>query len=596
MKKLLTGNEAIAQGAFENGVRFASAYPGTPSTEILENLSTFKEIDAEWAPNEKTALEAAIGASLAGARSMASMKHVGVNVAADPLFAVSYTGINSALVLISADEPGQHSSQNEQDNRHYARAAKIPMLEPSDSQECKDMMGTALELSEKFDTPFLIRMTTRVCHSKGIVECGERKEVPLVPYVRNPDKYITVPAFSRKRRVIVEKRSEELLAYSEQTPLNRIEWQRDKKIGVVTSGVCYHYAREVFGDTVSYLKLGFTWPLPINKIREFCSQLQEIYVIEENDSYLEEMVLMYGYYPNPKGKNVLPHYGEMLPEVIRKSFLGESKPLIPYDETRLVPRPPSFCAGCPHRGFFYELGRRKDVIITNDIGCYGLGYAEPFNAQDFNMCMGSAFSVGHGAQKIFKTIPGFGKKTVALLGDSTFFHTGMNSLLEAVYNNSDLVCVILDNAITGMTGHQNNPGNGLNAKGEIATRTSIEAVVKALGVKHIRTVNPNNLKEMKAAFDWAIGLDELAVIITRWPCVLKRITAEEKETFDNPFSTKCVVDETKCIGCKLCIKSGCPALSFETAVKKAKIDPVQCVGCEVCNQLCPKNAIVKEEK
>jgi indolepyruvate ferredoxin oxidoreductase alpha subunit len=596
MKKLLTGNEAIAQGAFENGVRFASAYPGTPSTEILENLAAFKEIDAEWAPNEKTALEAAIGASLAGARSMASMKHVGVNVAADPLFAVSYTGINGALVLISADEPGQHSSQNEQDNRHYARAAKIPLLEPGDSQECKNMMGTALELSEKFDTLVMIRMTTRVCHSKGIVECGERKEVPLVPYIKKPGKYITVPAFSKKRRVIVEERSAELLACSEQTPLNRIEWQHDKKIGVVTSGVCYYYAREVFGDSVSYLKLGFTWPLPVNKIREFCSHLEEIYVIEENDSYLEEAVLMYGYYPNPKGKNVLPHYGEMLPEVIRKSFLGESKPLIPYDETSLVPRPPTLCAGCPHRGFYYELARRKDVVITNDIGCYALGYAEPFNAEDFNMCMGSAFSVGHGAQKIFKTIPGFGKKTVALLGDSTFFHTGMNSLLEAVYNGSNLVCVILDNAITGMTGHQNNPGNGLNAKGEIATRTSIEAVVKALGVKHLRTVNPNNLKEMKDALDWAIGLDELAVIVTRWPCVLKRITADLKATFNNPFTTTCIVDESKCIGCKLCIKSGCPALCFETAAKKAKIDPVQCVGCEVCNQICPKDAIVKEER
>jgi indolepyruvate ferredoxin oxidoreductase alpha subunit len=592
MKKLLTGNEAIAQGAFEYGVRFASAYPGTPSTEILENLATFKEIDAEWAPNEKTALEAAIGASIAGARSMASMKHVGVNVAADPLFAVAYTGINGGLVLISADEPGQHSSQNEQDNRNYARMAKVPMLEPAGSQECKDMMGTALELSEKFDTPVLIRTTTRVCHSKGIVECGERKEVPLVPYERKIDKYVTVPAISRERRKVVEKRTEELLVYAEQTPLNFIEWN-DKKTGVIASGVCYYYAREVFGDSVSYLKLGFTWPLPVKKIAEFCSQVEEIYVIEENDEYIEEAVRILNF--SPRGKNVLPHYGELMPEVIRKSYLGETKPLIPYDPARLVPRPPALCAGCPHRGFFYELGRRKDVIITSDIGCYALAYAEPYNAEDFNMCMGSAFSVGHGAQKIFRTIPGFGKKTVALLGDSTFFHTGMNALLEAVYNDSDLVCVILDNAITGMTGHQNNPGNGLNAKGEIAARTSIEAVVEALGAKHIRTVNPNNLKEMKDAFDWAVGLDELSVIITRWPCVLKRITAEEKEIYNDPFTATCTVDEAKCIGCKLCLKSGCPALSFETAVKKAKIDPVQCVGCEVCNQICPKDAIIMEE-
>jgi indolepyruvate ferredoxin oxidoreductase alpha subunit len=593
MKKLLTGDEAIAEGAYEYGVRFASAYPGTPSTEILETLTSYKEIYAEWAPNEKTALEAAIGASLAGARSLASMKHVGVNVAADALFTVSYTGVNGGLVLISADEPGQHSSQNEQDNRNYARAAKIPLLEPGDSQECKDMIGTALELSEKYDTLVLVRVTTRTCHSKGIVECGERKEIPLVPYEKKASKYVTVPAFSRKRREVVEKRTEDLLAYAEQTPLNFVEWN-DKKIGVISSGVCHYYAREVFGPKVSYLKLGFTWPLPLKKIQDFCSQVQEIYVIEENDLYIEEAVRMLGF--SPKGKSVLPHYGELMPEVIRKSFLDESKPLVPYDAARVVPRPPALCAGCPHRGFFYEVGRRKDVVISGDIGCYALGYAEPYNAMDFNMCMGGAFSVGHGAQKIFKTIPGFNKKVVALLGDSTFFHTGMNSLLEVVYNNSDTVCVILDNAITGMTGHQNNPGNGLNARGEIATKVSIEAVVKALGVKNIKTVDPNNLKEMKDALDWAIGLTEPSVIITRWPCVLKRITAEEKETYSNPFTTVCAVDESQCIGCKLCLKSGCPAIGFDEKAKKAKIDPVQCVGCRVCNQICPKDAIAQEEK
>jgi indolepyruvate ferredoxin oxidoreductase alpha subunit len=509
------------------------------------------------------------------------------------LFTVSYTGVNGGLVLISADEPGQHSSQNEQDNRNYARAAKIPLLEPADSQECKDMIGTALELSENYDTLVLVRVTTRTCHSKGIVECGERQEVPLVPYEKKTSKYVTVPAFSKKRRDVVEKRTENLLAYAEQTPLNFIEWN-NKKIGVIASGVCYYYAREVFGANVSYLKLGFTWPLPLKKIRDFCSQVEEIYVIEENDSYIEEAVSMLGF--SPKGKSVLPHYGELMPEVIRKSFLGETRPLIPYDTTRVVPRPPALCAGCPHRGFFYEAGRRKDVVISGDIGCYALGYAEPYNAIDFNMCMGGAFSVGHGAQKIFKTIPGFNKKVVALLGDSTFFHTGMNSLLEVVYNNSDTVCVILDNAITGMTGHQNNPGNGLNARGEIATRVSIEAVVKALGVKHIKTVNPNKLNEMKDALDWAIGLNEPSVIITRWPCVLKRITAEEKQTYSNPFTRVCAVDESRCIGCKLCLKSGCPALGFDATAKKAKIDPVQCVGCGVCNQICPKEAIAEEEK
>jgi indolepyruvate ferredoxin oxidoreductase alpha subunit len=593
MKRLLTGNEAIAQGAWEAGVRFASAYPGTPSTEILETLTSYTEIDAEWAPNEKTALEAAIGASLAGARSMASMKHVGVNVAADALFTVSYTGINGGLVLISADEPGQHSSQNEQDNRNYAKAAKIPLLEPSDSQECKDMMGTALKLSEDYDTPVLIRMTTRVCHSKGIVECGERKEIPLIPYEKKVSKYVTVPAFSKKRREVVETRGEALLAYAEKTPLNFIEWN-DRKIGVIASGVCYYYAREVFGANASYLKLGFTWPLPLELMRKFCSQVQEVVVIEENDAYLEEAVLTLGF--PVRGKNALPHYGELMPEVIRRAFLGETKPLIPYDAGRVVPRPPGLCTGCPHRGFFYELGRRKDVVVSGDIGCYALGFAEPYNAMDFNMCMGGAFSVGHGAQKIFKTIPGFNKKVVAVIGDSTFFHTGMNALLEVVYNNSDTVCVVLDNAITGMTGHQNNPGSGLNARGEIAAKTSIEAVVKALGVTHVKAVNPNKLDETRAALDWAIGLDEPSVIITRWPCVLKRLTAEEKETFDHPFTFACRVDEDRCIGCKGCLKSGCPALQFKAALKKAAIDPALCVGCGVCGQICPKGAMVQQEE
>jgi indolepyruvate ferredoxin oxidoreductase alpha subunit len=592
MKKLLTGNEAIAQGAWEFCVRFASAYPGTPSTEILEVLAAGGEIEAEWAPNEKTALEAAIGASLAGARSLASMKHVGLNVAADALFTVSYTGITGGLVLISADEPGQHSSQNEQDNRNYAKAAKIPMLEPSDSQECKDMMGIALEISEKYDTPVLIRMTTRICHSKGIVECGERREVPLIPYKKQISKYITVPAFMKKRREVIEKRGEDLLAYAEKNPLNFIEWN-DKKIGVISSGVCYYYAREVFGRGVSYLKLGFTWPLPLELIREFCSRVSEIYVIEENDPYIEEAVRMAGFLA--KKKNPLPRYGELMPELIRKAFLGETKPLIPHDTARVVPRPPTFCAGCPHRGFFYELGRRNDVVAVGDIGCYSLGFAEPYNALDFNMCMGSAFSVGHGARKIFKTIPGFNKKVVALLGDSTFFHTGMNSLLEVVYNNSDTVCVILDNAITGMTGHQNNPGSGLNARGEITARIAIEAVVKALGITRIRIINPNNLDETRAALDWAMGLHEPSVIISRWPCVLKRISPEEKEAFDYPFTTANAVDESRCIGCKLCLTCGCPALSFKPAVKKVEIASGVCVGCGVCGRICPKAAIIKEE-
>jgi indolepyruvate ferredoxin oxidoreductase alpha subunit len=592
MKQLLTGNEAIARGAWEGGVHFASAYPGTPSTEILENLAGYGDIDAEWAPNEKTALEAAIGAAVAGGRSISAMKHVGVNVAADPLFTFSYTGTNGGIVLVSADEPGQHSSQNEQDNRNYAKFAKIPMLEPSDSQECKDMVMQALEISETFDCPVLLRTTTRINHSKSAVECGERKERPIKTYIKDIRKYITVPAFAREMRKKVEERTEKLLEFSETTSLNRIE-NGGKKIGIIVSGMCYNYAREVFGDTVSYLKLGFTWPLPSRLIRSFCQSLETIYVIEENDAYIEEAVAMLGF--SCKGKNSLPHFGELTPDVIRTAILGQARDAIAFDTSLVIPRPPTLCAGCPHRGFFYETGLRKDIVVFGDIGCYTLGFSEPYNAMDFNFCMGASFSAGHGAQKIFNRITGNDKRVVAVLGDSTFFHTGMNSLLEVVYNNSNTVCVILDNAITGMTGHQNNPGNGLNARGEIANRTSIEEVVKALGVKNIAVINPNDITEVKKTLDWALAFNEPSVIITRWPCALKRITAAEKKEYQNPFATTCLVDEAKCVGCKICIRSGCPAISFCAQTKKAGIDPAQCVGCTVCKQLCPKEAIAVKE-
>lgn len=594
MKKLLTGNEAIARGAWECGVLFASAYPGTPSTEILENLATYDEIDAEWAPNEKVAMEAAIGASIAGARSMAAMKHVGVNVAADPMFTFSYTGVNGGMILVTADEPGQHSSQNEQDNRGYAKMAKMPMLEPSDSQECKDMISVGMEISEQFDTPLLVRVTTRVCHSKSIVTCKDRKEVGVKEYKKDIHKYVTVPAFARKRRVVVEERMKNLLAYSESTPLNRVE-MNSTKIGVIASGMCYCYAKEVFGDTASYLKLGFTWPLPIQKIKEFCELVDVVYVIEENDPYIEETVLMAGFADKLKGKDTLPPYGELTPDVLRKFIFGQSSPTIDYDRDKIVARPPTLCAGCPHRGFFYELGRRKNVVVSSDIGCYSLAFAEPYNAVDSNICMGAGFSTGHGMQRIFSHTGNKDKRVVGVMGDSTFFHTGIASLLEVVYNDSNTVCVILDNAITGMTGHQNNPGNGLNAKGEIANSTSIEEVARACGVKNVRIVNPNDLAMVKGALDWALALNEPSVIITRWPCVLKRITKTEKEEFHNPFTTTSKVNTEKCIGCKICLRSGCPALSFQAKDKKAGIDPVQCVGCGVCNQICPKSAIEKEE-
>ena len=595
MKTLLTGNEAFARGAWEAGVMFASAYPGTPSSEIMANLATYDEIDAEWAPNEKVAVEAAIGASMAGARAMASMKHVGVNVATDPLFTFSYTGVNGGFVFISADEPGQHSSQNEQDNRNYAKMMKIPMLEPSDSQECLDMIKLGFEISEQFDTPVLIRATTRICHSKSIVECGERIVPDIIEYKKQIEKYVTVPAIARMRRAAVEARTEKLLEYTENSPLNYAEII-DPKTAVIASGVCFQYAKEIFGDSVSYLKLGYTWPLPMKKIRDFCEKFETIYIIEENDAYIEEAVMMLGFESKIKGKNILPHFGELMPDVLRKFIFGQANPLIDYERGKIVARPPTLCAGCPHRGFFYELGRRKDALITSDIGCYSLAYTEPYNAGDSNLCMGAGYSNAHGVQRVFSKIGKTDLRAVGIMGDSTFFHSGITSMLEVVYNNSKSILIVLDNAITGMTGHQNNPGNGLNAKGEIANSTSIEAVTRALGMKNVAVINPNDLKSVRETLNWAFALDEPSVIITRWPCVLKQITKAEIEEFGNPFKSKYTVDTETCNGCKLCLRSGCPAITVDKDLKKARINPVQCVGCSVCSQICNRQSIVKEEK
>ncbi len=592
MKLLMTGNEAIARGAYEAGVKFASAYPGTPSTEILENVAIYKEnIVAEWATNEKVALEAAIGGSIAGARTMASMKHVGVNVAADPLF--SYIGVNGGMVLITADEPGMHSSQNEQDNRNYAKFAKIAMFEPATSQEAKDMFKEAFEISEKYDTPVLFRVTTRLCHSKGIVECSDRVEVPIKEYIKNPQKNLTVPAHARVRRVDIEERMKKLLDYSNNTHLNNYE-MNDTKIGIVASGICYTYAKEVFKDDASYMKLGFTNPMPIDKIKEFASKVDEIYVIEENDPFIEEQLKA----NNIKchGKDIFPSYGEMTPDVIRKALFGKTNDTIEYNKELVVNRPPGLCAGCPHRGFFYELGKRKNVMVTGDIGCYTLGFAPPYNAMDTTICMGASLSSAHGAQKVFNMKENNKMRVVGVLGDSTFFHTGINSLLDVVYNKGNSISVILDNRITGMTGHQQNPGTGYTLQGDVTSEVNIEELVKACGVKHIRTINPNNLSQVKETLDWAFNLEEPSVIITRWPCALKRFSKQDIEEFNNPFTSKCSVDTDKCIGCKLCMKTGCPAISFKSEEKLVCIDKNQCVGCEVCSQVCPKDAISKEGK
>lgn len=594
MKKLMTGNEAVARGAWEAGVKYASAYPGTPSTEILENTALYKEdILAEWAPNEKVALEAAIGGSIAGARSFSAMKHVGVNVAADPLFTFGYTGVNAGMVLISADEPGQHSSQNEQDNRNYAKAAKIAMMEPSDSQEAKDMMIAAFDISEKFNTPILYRMTTRVCHSKSAVECNDRKEIGIKPYERNIQKFLTVPAFSQVLRVKLEDRLVALKEFSNTTELNYII-DNGSKIGVIASGGAYIYAREVFGDTANYLKIGFSYPLPDKKMAEFAKSVDTLYVIEENDPFLEDEVRRLGF--DCKGKNLFPAYGEMTPDVIRKAVYGKTMETIAYEKEMVVPRPPTLCAGCPHRGFFFELGKRKDVMISGDIGCYTLGFADPYNAMDTTIVMGGSMSIGHGAQQVFNMEGATKKRVVSVLGDSTFFHTGMNSLLDVVYNGSNSINVILDNRITGMTGHQENPGSGYTLQGKPTQEVSIEAVVRSFGIKNVITVDPNNLKEMRTAFDTAFASNEMWVIITRYPCVLKKFSAEDKEEFTGAFTEKCFVEVDKCIGCKLCTKTGCPAICFDKEAKKSYIDPAMCVGCTVCLQVCPKQAIVKGGK
>ena len=594
MKKLMTGNEAIARGAYEAGVKYASAYPGTPSTEILENIALYKDdIVAEWAPNEKVALESAAGGAFAGARTLASMKHVGLNVAADPLFTVAYTGINGGFVVITADEPGMHSSQNEQDNRNYAKSAKVPLLEPSTSQEAKDMMKMAYEISENFNTLVIMRLTTRLCHSKGLVECEDRNEVGIKPYEKVV-KRVTVPANARLLRVDVEEREKKLYKFSNETEVNYMEINEGAKVGVISSGMCFNFVKEVFNNNASYLKLGFTNPMPDEKIKEFASKVEKIYIVEENDKFIEEHVKSLGV--DCIGKDILPAYGEMTPDVIRKSIFKENFKHEDIDPDLVIPRPPTFCAGCPHRGLFYELGKRKDVVVAGDIGCYTLGFASPYNAMDFVVCMGASLSSAHGCQKVLNMVDGNEKRVIGVLGDSTFFHTGINSLIDVIYNKGNSISIILDNRITGMTGHQENPGSGFTLQGDDTTAINIEQVVRALGMKNIRVINPNKLDEVRDALDWAISLDEASVIITRWPCALKRFSQADIDEFGKVFTDKCVVDEEKCVGCKKCTKTGCPAISVNKETKKALIDKNQCLGCEVCLQVCPKDAIVKEEK
>lgn len=593
MKKVMTGNEAVARGAYEAGVHFASAYPGTPSTEILENIGKYKEIIAEWAPNEKVALEAVIGASIAGGRSLASMKHVGVNVAADPLFTFAYLGVNGGSVLISADEPGMHSSQNEQDNRNYAKHAKIPMLEPANSQESKDMLVDAYKLSEEYDSVIMFRMTTRVCHSKSIVELGERQEVKPLSYEKNFGKYVAVPAIGRQLRHSVEDRMNKLKEYSETSQWNYAV-DNKSKIGVIASGMSYEFAWEALGDSVDYLKLGFTNPLPKNLIADFCDNHDKVYIVEENDPYIEDFAKSLG--KNVIGKDLFPYTGEMTPDVIKRCVLSEEVEGVEVNPELFVGRPPTFCSGCPHRGFFYELGKkRKKIIVAGDIGCYSLAVGEPYNMMDWLICMGAAYSSAHGAQRITNLKEDDDRRLVAIMGDSTFFHTGMNSLLNTVYNGGNTINVILDNRTTGMTGQQDNPGSGFTLQNDSAQIGDIQKICEALGIKHIRKVNPNDLKQVKETINWALELNETSVIITNWPCVLKKKYKEEDyDTYKDLWRTKDIVLQDKCVGCKACLRSGCPSLVFNADAKKVSIDSNTCVGCDVCAQICPYDAIVKE--
>ena len=590
MKVIMSGNEAIARGAYEGGVQFASAYPGTPSTEILENMPQYSEdVYSEWAPNEKVAAEAAIGASLAGVRSFCAMKHVGMNVAADPIFTVAYTGVTGGFVIVSADDPGQHSSQNEQDNRNYAKAARLLMLEPSSSQECKDFMKMAFELSERFDAPVLMHLTTRVCHSKGIVELGDRVEHEYVPYKKQITKYVSAPANAKKMRVNLEDKLAKMEEFANTVEINQPEYH-DTKIGVVTSGISYQYAKETFGDNASYLKLGMTFPLPTNLIKEFCSKVDKVYVVEEMDPYLQEFLERHGI--ECVGKPTIPVFDELNTDLVREALTGE-KPESYDSELKSVVRPPTLCAGCPHRGFFQAIKKKKGLMINGDIGCYTLAAGAPYNAMNSTVCMGASISVGHGAQQAFNRA-GVKRKVVTVLGDSTFFHTGVESLINTVYNKSDTVNIILDNRITGMTGHQQNPGSGFTVKMEPAPIIDIEELVKALGIRHVKVIDPNDLAAVDAALDEFLPLKEPSVIITRWPCVLKKFSEADLEEFDGLFSTKDTVDPEKCIGCRACMGTGCPALIFEKEEKKVRINRADCVGCDVCMQVCPVDAITKE--
>ena len=572
MKTLMLGNEAVARGLYEAGCSFVSSYPGTPSTEITECIATYKEVYAEWAPNEKVAMEAAFGASLAGKRSFCAMKHVGLNVAADPLFTIGYTGVNGGMVIGVADDAGMHSSQNEQDSRHYARAAKIPMLEPSDSAEALSFTKLAYELSEQFDTPVFIKMCTRVSHSQSLVEPGDRIEVSKT-YEKNPQKYIMMPGNAKRRHPIVEERTAKLQEWAETAEINRIEAGADNKIGIITSSTSYQYVKEVCGDTYPVLKLGMIWPLPTQKIIDFAASVSLLVIVEELDSFIETHCRELGL--ACVGKDKFPCIDEFSQNLIAEK-LGTPVPTGIQLDAAIPARPPVMCAGCPHRGLFYTLAKNK-VTALGDIGCYTLGAVPPLAALDTTICMGASISGMHGFTKAGGAE---GRKVVSVIGDSTFMHSGMTGLVNMAYNDSNGTVIIVDNSITGMTGHQQNPTTGFNLKGDPCAKIDLETLCRAVGIRRVRVVDPYDLAECDAAIKEETAANEPSVIISRRPCALLKYVKHKKPI---------IADPDKCVGCKSCMKIGCPAISIID--KKATIDNTLCTGCGVCAQLCKLDAL-----
>lgn len=576
MKKLLLGNAAVARGAYEAGVRVVSSYPGTPSTEITESMVEYPDVYVEWAPNEKVAAEVAIGASIAGGRAMSCMKHVGLNVMADPVFTVSYIGTNGGLVFCVADDPGMHSSQNEQDSRHYAEAAKIPMLEPSNSEECKEFTRRAFALSEEFDAPFFIRLSTRVSHSQSLVELKDAENAELKPYEKNIPKNVMMPAMAKGRHVAVEKRMEKLREFAEGCEFNRIE-RNGSRIGIIAAGTTYVYAKEALGDKADYLKLGLVYPLPDKMIRDFAASVDELWCLEELDPVIETHIRSLGI--NVKGKEHFTLLGEYSQNMIKKAVLGEDTECAA--EENIPARPPVLCVGCPHRGTFYVL-KKLGLTVSGDIGCYTLGAVAPLSTVDTTICMGASVSAAHGMSKVRGAE--FNKKLVSVIGDSTFIHSGITGLIDIVYNKGNNTVIILDNSITGMTGHQDNPTTGKTIRGEATKQVDLEKLCRAVGVDRVRIEDPFDLKGFEAAVREETAADEPSVIIAQRPCaLLKKVK----------YTGHCEISEEKCRGCKACMKLGCPAICFENG--KAVIDKVQCNGCGLCTGVCPFGAISKEE-